>query len=314
MTRPQRGILLLPVALTLAVIGTLAYTMTRDASMSVSNVDIDYDTEVARYLAEGGVHLVKWQNERLGCKSKISFGTLELPRDVEGFETDRSIGSIAAGTIDNDGKFLTIDLTAKTPALAWRPLPGQFAVSGRKVRVHDRFDRKEVTLTGPGGNDTSITKNVDSSLAPLDYLELTDENSYALLKFPLPGDTDNASIVSAQLTMTQFSSNSTQPQRTLDVYRVTRDWGPGVTWKSLNDVPGDYYATATPAASIALDSGTDTKEYTVRIDGLVQGWANKIIDNQGLLLKPSGLLNARFRSLDAASNKPKLVVRYFPSC
>jgi hypothetical protein len=52
----------------------------------------------------------------------------------------------------------------------------------------------------------------------------------------------------------------------------------------------------------------------LRIDGLVQGWASKIIDNQGLLLKPTGLLNARFRSLDASINKPKLVVRYFPRC
>jgi hypothetical protein len=313
MTRGQRGILLLPVALTLAVIGTLAYSMTRDASMSVSNVDTEYDTEVARYLAEGGVHLVKWQNERLGCRSKIGFGTLELPRDVEGFETNKSIGSITAGTIENDGKFLTVSLVAKTPALAWRPLPGQYAVSERKLRMHDRSDPKEVTLNGPGGNDTSITKNVDSSQASLDYLELTDENSYALLKFSLPGAVDNASITSAQLTLTQFFSNSTQSERALGLHRVTRDWGPGVTWSSfLLPQGGDYAPTA--AASITLDAGVDTREYTLRIDGLVQGWASKIIDNQGLLLKPSGLVNARFRSLDAASNKPKLVVRYFPRC
>ena len=58
---PQRGLVLLPVTLVLAIVGTLAYVMTRDGTMNVSTIDAQYETDRMRYLAEAGVNLLKFR-------------------------------------------------------------------------------------------------------------------------------------------------------------------------------------------------------------------------------------------------------------
>lgn len=307
----QRGILLLPVALTLALVGTLAYTMTREGSMAVSSVDAAYDTEMARYLAEGGVHLAQWQNERVSCSSETAFGTLEMPDDIG---STRIIGTIRSGTIKREGKnILNITLSATTPDRPSGVAPAAYTISERKVTVHKRADQTTVTLNGGGGNDTTITRDLASSQGNAKELVLSDDKSYALLKFDLPGDTDGATILSAQLKLVQSYTDSTQAGF-MSVHRLTRDWSSSALWASPWTTPGgDYVASAT--ARIAI--GPELKEYVVPLEGLVQSWANKTInEKQGILLKPGGLLNARFHSLDAdlTSNKPKLVVRYLPRC
>jgi hypothetical protein len=302
MRRPPRGILLLPVALALAVIGTLAYALVRDGAIAVAAVDADYETEAARYLAEGGLQLVKWHNERLGCKSAAGIGKLDLPGNA---------GSVETSLVKTDDKFLTISLVAYLPAPGERA-PTRAAIVNRKVRVHDRFDPKSVTLTGSGGNDTTISSDVNKGQDKQAYLKLTDDSSHGLLKFPLDGDLDNATVYSAQLTLTQFYSNSTQPQRSIAFHRIIRDWPAGATWSDPWTAPGGDYA-ARPSVRLTLDPVLDNRQYTFGIEGLVQAWADKTIDNQGMLLKPSGLVNARFRSLDDAI-KPTLVVRYYPRC
>lgn len=300
----QRGMLLLPVALMLAVVGTLAYTMTREGSMSLASVNADYETEAARYLAEGGARLAIWQNERIGCSSEIAFGKLDLP----------GIGSITSGTIKREGSnTLNISVSATTPTRPSNPPPAEFVISGRKVMVHKRADLTTITLNGAGGNDTTIKLGVSNSLASAKELELSDGTAHALIRFSMPGDTDKAVILSAQLKLVQSYTDSTQPG-SLAVHRVTRDWGAGTSWDSPWSTPGGDVAPS-PTARVAV--GPELKEYVVPIEGLVQSWADKTIDDkQGVLLKPSGMLNARFHSLDAAttSNKPKLVVRYYPRC
>lgn len=292
--RRERGLVLLPVALTLAIVGAIAYSMTREGSMDVSGVDARYDIEVARYLAEAGVNLAKWQNQKRGCSSKIGFGTVSLPG-----------GSIVSGLIDQKGKnTLIVSLNASTSRGAVH------AVESLQMTTYDLTGGKDITLDAPGGSDTSITSGVSTSLAAIQYLETTDGKSHAVMKFPTGGPVDNSAIISAQLQLTQVDSKSTQSPRSLAVHRLLHDWGPGATWTSPWTSPGGDY-TAVPEATVDI-AGNAT--YTLRIDGLMQGWVDHSMDNQGLLLKPNGLLEARFASFDATANKPKLVVRYFSRC
>jgi hypothetical protein len=291
----QRGILLLPVALTLAVIGTLAYTLTREGSMQVSSVDAEYDMEVARYLTESGVHLAKWQNQKAGCSKEVGFGTVDLPG-----------GRLVAAGMERKGKGeLRVSLSATTSRGTVRSLTEQ------KTLVYDITDVREVTAKTSDGTDTTIVDKEITNLEKTDTLELTDDKSRALLKFsPLPGELDTASVLNAQLTLILYDTAAAQAGRTLSAHRVTRDWGQSITWADV----GTSWAPAESAGVPVVDG--IPKAYVLDIAGLVDAWTSKTIANQGVLLKSSGLLNARFYSLDTTtvSNRPKLVVRYHPRC
>jgi hypothetical protein len=291
--RRQRGILLLPVALTLAIVGALAYTMTREGSMDVSAVDARYDTEVARYLAEAGVNLAKWQNEKRGCDYDNGFGTVTLPG-----------GRVVSADVDskNGGSNLSVSLTATTDRGAVHTLDDVV------VPMVDLGDVDEVTISS--GSDTTI-RNGSTSLAGADYLEASDAKSHGVISFSLPSQLRNGAVISASMKLTQVDTKSTQPVRSLAVHRVTRDWSTGsATWTTPWSTPGGDYAPE-PAASVAIAGNA---EYTWRIDALVQGWANGLLANYGVLLKPSGLLDARFGSFERSGSKPQLTVRYFPRC
>ncbi|HBI70572.1 MAG TPA: hypothetical protein DDZ22_16690, partial [Massilia sp.] len=101
-TASQRGILLLPVALTLAVVGILAYTMAREGSMQVSAVDDQYDIEVTRYLAASGLEVAKWRASKEDCdEDEAELGTLRLPG-----------GSVTVASAKESRGILTVTLTA----------------------------------------------------------------------------------------------------------------------------------------------------------------------------------------------------------
>jgi hypothetical protein len=295
----QRGLLLLPVALTLALVGTLAYTLSRDGSMSVSEIDAKYDIEAARYLANAGVHLARWRNEKLGCSSTKRFTNLTLA-GVPG-------ATITASEVSLDGRYWKISVTAST---------------GRSTRsVLDykamRYSRARADSTQPiipsGGNDSSV-KNNPGNMANEPYLETTEGKSYAFIKFDnLPSELDNALIVGAQLKLMHASSN-TQGPRSLGVHRVTTKWDSGTNWADeWAGLSGGHVQK--PMWTVLINgSSTANVEYTWRIDPLVEGWVSGAFPKQGVLFKPIGPLDAKFYSLDANNFKPKLVVRYYPRC
>jgi hypothetical protein len=296
----QRGILLLPVALTLAIVGALAYTMTHEGSMDVSAVDARYDTEVARYLAEAGLNLAKWQNEKRSCSSETGFGTVTLPG-----------GAIVSGTIDrtNSGsgkRNLSVSLTATTDRGAVHTL------ADTVVPMYDLTGVEDATFDS--GYDVSI-RDGSANQSGANYLEASDGKSHALVAFDDVSKLGDVTVVSAYLKLTQYDTKSTQPVRSLAVHRLTRAWLPiSATWTTASILPwsnpgGDYEPDAAATVDIAGNA-----QYTWRIDALVQDWANRPLFNYGVLLKPSGLLDARFGSFERSGSKPQLTVRYFPRC
>ena len=299
----QRGILLLPVALTLAVVGLLAYTMTREGSMNVSAVDAQYDIEVARYLAASGVQVAKWRGSLDDCDDdEAAYRTLKLPG-----------GSVTVDSARKDKGMLDVSLTATTERKSVVALT-------RKVQMIDLDDPKSATIIGAGDADTTIVKGGTANLAAADTLIATEGSSHPLLLFKLTPELDRASIIQADLKVTKKSGNSNQPGRLLSVHRITREWTKNATWTSprgdatpWTTAGGDYVET--PAASVVIDpgSGAYNGAYTLRIDTLAQVWAGSPASNYGLLLKPTSLANVSFISFNGGS-KPELSLRYYKRC
>ena len=300
--RDQQGILLLPVALTLAVIGALAYTMTREGSMNVSAVDAQYEIERAGYLAASGVQLSKWRTAKDKCNSgaKASFSNLDLHGDG---------GKVSATKTKWDKGRLDIGVTATTNR-------GTVHALAREVWVHSLGDPKQKILIGGGDDDITIVRNTGKNDVTAKSLEATDNTSHPLVYFELPGEMDNALIFQAILRLTKESSSSTQANRSLGVHRITTKWDKNkVTWDTPWAYPGgDYVATA--AASVTIDPDAPAQfngVYPFPIENLVQGWADKSLPNYGMLLKPTRLVNTKFISFDG-SYKPELDVRYYLRC
>ena len=300
----QRGILLLPVALTLALVGTLAYTMTQDGSMNVSAVDAQYEIERARYLAASGVQLAKWRAAKDDCdEDDADFGTVNFLDSAGG-----PLGSVVVSDADMGGGNLTVSLTATTERKTVRALT-------RKEQLVNLTEVKYATIIGAGGDDTTIVKTDLVSQPDAATLIATEGAAHPLLVFKLPGDLDRGSIIQADLKVTKNNGNATQPGRSLAVHRITRDWSSGsVTWtKPWANEGGDYVETATARVTIDPGLGAYNGAYTWRIDSITQSWASYPAANYGVLLKPTSLANTQFVSFNGA-NKPELVVRYYKRC
>ena len=307
----QRGILLLPVALTLAVVGMLAYTMTQEGSMNVSAVHAQYEIERARYLAASGVQLAKWRVAKDDCdEDDLDFE--DITTGIKFFDGSIALGKLVFTSVDMGGGKLTVSLVATTERGAVHALT-------RTEQVVDLTEVKYATIIGGGNDDTTIVKNSptasQSAQAGAATLIATEGSAHPLLVFKLPGDLDRGAIIQADLKITKNNGNATQPGRSLAVHRVTRDWSAGsVTWTTpWVKEGGDYVEKATDSVIIDPGLGAFNGAYTWRIESIVQSWASLPPSNHGMLLKPTSLANAQFVSFNGAA-KPELVVRYYKRC
>jgi len=293
--RGARGMLLLPVALALAVTGAVAWAMVRDGAMRASATDAEYDTEVARYLAEAGVALARWQNDKLGCGNAVAFGSFSLPG-----------GSVKANDVHAAGfGALSIDISSATSR------GGSNRILRSPVALHNAAARTEVALGGAAGSDTYI-RNGSGVPSDNSYLEINDGTERGLLQFSLAALPADALIVSSELRLYLFNnSKSTASTQTLYVQRLTHGWSAAsATWTSpWTTAGGDYVAD--PLGTIAI---AGVGHYSLRVDALADGWYRQALPNYGVLLASSGLVQSRFASLDSSSNPPQLVVRYYPRC
>jgi Tfp pilus assembly protein PilX len=325
MIRRTDGFLLLPVALTLVAVGALAYAMTRDAGTSVNRVDAAYDTEVARYLAEAAVNLARWNNNKTNCSNqpatfsptslyryslaKGSVGT--TPVDLVGTMTLNSI-SVVSNNSNNDKNSITVDVsgaTTTTPAASQRVV--------RTVFRYDLTNLRSTVITGSGGANTFIyTGSNPTPQGTMAYMELTDngqaDQSYGLVRFSFNTLPKNALVKDATLRLKRFDGESSGSDRKLDIYRITTAWDPvSATWSVPWTRPGGDY----PADFVASSPITTNKYYTWSIDALVAGWIDGTMPNNGLLLKPTGLLDSRFSAFASGdTDGPRLTVNYYERC
>jgi Tfp pilus assembly protein PilX len=327
MRRHARGFLLLPVALTLVVVGALAYAMTRDAGMSVARVDAAYDTEVARYLAEAALNLARSKNNTNCASGAASFPATKLYRyslasgDI-GTTTADQVGTMTANSMsvvgnnsNSDKGNLIADVSSSTmtsPAASLRIV--------RTVFRYNLSNPKTAAITGGGGANTFIYTGANPvPQGSASYLELTDngpgDQSYGLVRFSLSTIAKNALVKDATLRLNKTDGDVTLSlNRRLNIHRITSSWDPATaTWNLPWSKPGGDYAADPVASNLVLLSANGY--YYWRIDGLVAGWMDGTMANNGLLLKPVNLTKSRFSAFtNSDGNGPQLTVNYYERC
>jgi Tfp pilus assembly protein PilX len=321
MTPRARGFLLLPVMLTLVLVGALAYAMTREAGMNGSGVDAEYDTEAARYLAEAAFNLARWRNSQQGCNGVVKFADTRLYRynlnsknvgtaqsDLVGTMKVSSISEVK-GNGNKEKGYITIDASSET---ARDP-----AGSRRIVRTVPRYDlagSKLVTTPVTSGLSTTIytgTPPVDL----VNFIELTDgpSPSHGLVRFDLSAIPDKALVKEARLELERKGGEFFfWPLRFLSIHRVTRPWDATTVWDSPAwSQPGGDYAPDYAATSLIADD----RIYAWSVDTLAAGWLDGTLPNYGVLLKPSQLVKSRFRAFKSSAGQiPRLILTYYPPC
>lgn len=292
----QHGLLLLPVALALSVMGALAYAMTRGAADDASAVDAQYDLEATRYLAEAGLRLAKWQNEKLGCDRREKFTAVQLPGGA---------GTVTVNSITVKKEQFAATVTAESPR-------GALITMSRDEMMF--FDRSHEDDLEAEVKDTYISSNNPfTAYGSSDELEATDGKAHILVSIPLDKIPKNARVSRTILSMYLRSSNSVQSVRELAVHAVTRNWSyDSATWVyPWIFSPGGSY---NPQSETVVPIGGINQRYEWKIGALVRRWDNGTQENFGVLLKPRGLNGARFNSVNAGQNKLSVDIYFHRRC
>ncbi|VXC28433.1 DNRLRE domain-containing protein [Massilia sp. 9I] len=296
----QHGLLLLPVALALSVMGALAYAMTRGGADDASAVDAQYDIEATRYLAEAGLRLAKWQNEKINCDSERRFSNVRLP----GVAGTASVDDI---TVKKDEFKATVTATSARGTVS--------SITRDKMVFYDRTRQYDTVLPDSEFRDTWINSDAPASSngGGDHFLEATDGKAHPLLSVSLSSLPNDSRVTKATLWLYLNSSNSVQTVRELAVHAVTRGWADGsATWNSpWTTSPGGSYESR-PEFTTAI-AGTN-RFYRWDIGPLVRRWRSGELANFGVLFKPRGLNESRFNSINAINNGPRMDVSYHLRC
>lgn len=299
----ERGVALLAVTLMLLVIGALALAMSREGAMAAHTVESDYDTAAARSLADGALALAKWRNERGGCKYLAN-----LPLTQIG-----NAGSVSATVTRASSSRLDIVAVGSTPTGA------RVTIERDKVVTHD--STKSVTRVVNTSGATSTWLDSNAELLPMSttgFLELGagGGRGRALLRFALGDIPSDASILSAQLALTQYPQSP--KAASVAVHRVARSWTElGATWKNAallsawTNAGGDYSA----GSAVSNPAGAKM-DYSWDVTALVDGWIGGLYPNYGFLLEADSVpQRTRYYDFSAPSgSRPNLTIIYSPAC
>jgi hypothetical protein len=299
----ERGMLLLPVALVLAMAGIAAYAVTREGGMSVSAVNARYEYEAARYLAEAGVNLAVWQNAKRNCSAPV-FDPVQLGGGTIGM--DGAIGKAGPGA-------LGFTVLASYGGATYRI---DRSSNATRMQFYDLSKKSTASIKPKDGSDTFIKQGINSDNHSQKYIEVSDAagaNANGLIEFAALGPIDKfgTRVVQANLELSLNSVAVAALPRSLAVHRVLRDWPDNTTWTTpWTTAGGDYFATPATVVPI-VDINT---RYVFPILNLTRDWIRNPAQNFGVLLKATGMNTARFESNEGSGTQPLLVATYYPAC
>jgi len=298
----QSGALLLTVALLLAILAALAFSLNRAAGMDVQSVSADHERRNAAYLAEAALAAAKWTNEINRCSTSTQLDGLTLANATLSAKVSKG----------SSGKRLNIVATAVTAN-------GAGATLARNDVDNIDFANTETKDMGGTPRDTYLTFGI---IVPTgsDTLKLTSNYQHTLLYWPMNDVPGKAEVLSASLVLTQNGGSGVA--RSVNVHRVTAQWESSATWYQSRSglftginwatAGGDYSAPAVASTKVG-----NASTYTWDVTGLVEGWVGGRLVNYGMLLRlPDPGQSVDFYSLEAdnSNRRPVLRVTFAKQC
>ena len=332
MTRPSlrcaaSGFVLLAVMLTMALVATVAFMLSRDAGLTVRRVAQQADLERARYVAEAGLQAVNSAVQAAGCSG--SFPTSASPVT----NSDFTGGSYTAYSSAPSGSPINLVATGRYNGAA---------VTLTRANVPVYRPRQTLVLQPAAGQDTYVVQNAPDKNYGADLvLKLNTGKSQPLLKFDLTSFPAGTRVVpwfdtvsgtlkpGATVSLYQSKVGSTNAV-TLSMHLITTSWVAGTgtgggtpngaTWNTYDGVnpwpaPGVGYAP-TPVASVTHSTLIGWVDWDVT--NSVAAWMSAVYPNYGWWMVDSGgdIGDSAYVSSQGAtaSQYPKLTLNYLQPC
>lgn len=329
-TKHNKGFILLPVVLTLAILAAIAYLLSRESAINVGNVNREQQQDIALYAAQAGYHHVRWQLNQQNCT-----GYTDIPATTFGNQSYLATITDETGTTLTAGSPVNIQVTSTLASGA------NYTIRHFREKV---YQNATVTLqlgTDPG-KDAVLSnilqnKNYGNYKQSITDITLFSTQTHQLIQFDLSSIATSTQIISARLELKQKTTVQAGTNSEISVYRVKQAWvegtqdgsgltPDGATWKTTDGsqtwddgaggsaLGGAYDTTA--ISSIMITSDNVLRKWDVT--ALVQGWQTGQYNNDGLLLKSSGSdkvsITLASKEDSTAADRPKLIITYLCEC
>ena len=301
----QHGFALLPVAIVIAVIASIALLISSQSAMNVNNVASQNEKTEVKYLAQAALEHATWVANNSGCAGyslpvtslgQNSYAATYTPAG------DSPVTIAATGTLSN-GVTHTITET--------------------NIPVYNPTTQTVTLQPGPEGDDAEIwaqaPNNNYGDSAETWVSSASNDTTRSLLSFNMDTIPVAAKVLDATLSLRrQSGSGGSQP---VSAHRIRNQWSEdSVTWNSRE--PGTNWDMAggdfeqTPITTTQVGPANDRYEWN--ITPLVQVWVDGSYPNYGVALVAAiaGMSGERFHTSDDADvNKhPSLSVTYACEC
>lgn len=315
------GFTLLPVVMTMSLIGAFAFMLNRDNGLNVNQIGAQSDLMRARYAAEAGLQAANYNIQVLGCAGGYPI-----------------LGSAVA-----DGNFVG----ATYSAYADRSTTPTYPPGTLTLTSTGTFNGASVTLTKanvyvyysgvsswttPVGKVTNTyveTGNPNRNYGGSTWLYLDKNNDEVLLRFDLSPLPAGSRIVAASVTL--YEPALTGSTNAFLVKLITQSWvagtkngsggtPDGATWRTYDGVgnwlsPAGYDPRALVSVPDPLLGFLVGGTFNFDVTTTAQRWMSLPSANYGVWLDPSNSAkNYQFASTTSSSNYPKLIVSYLLPC
>ncbi len=304
----QSGVTMLPVAIIIAVVGSIAYLISNQTTFNVNSVSAYSEDTYTDYVAQAGLQHALWTANKSGCSNYAMVDTAFGAHSYNAVfaPTDESpVNITVTGTLAN----------GNTRSITRNNVPIYDYTSPATIILQPGSEGKDSFIEGQSSH-TDHNKENDNHLR---INSQSTKEDRILIQFDLSTLPSTAIIESASLELNV--SNNKGLASTIEVYRITRDWTEdGVTWESYNGTNdwstagGDYDPQL--INSFLIDS---VGPKTVDLSVITQAWVDQSIPNYGIIMvSPSTSTNSE-KKIDSSDNpstvtRPKLTINYYCEC